>query len=300
MADSTDRAAAWRAAIWGVLGTLAPALVDLSTSDWFGVGDLRGLLLFTVPLLLILVVSGIALARKLAHRPTWLGLVIGGVAGIGLGFLWTLANALLLGPWFGAWSFPVLLCWTTGGALSLASAATSQSGTGWHHVAFESMAYLSVATVVLYAYRPAVVHLQKDQHLTLVYGRLRPHDAGPAIDDSSDLLIPEERELLARAAIAGSIEILGGHAANTTQRPRARILVLLVRPVDRVHWLPEPDATTIVYIQEDAGFRRFPSDAKVLSDRAVELYPVGAQGKETRYWVEHAGGARSSGGGIQW
>jgi len=270
VAGSTGRTAAWRAGVWGVLGTFAPALVDLSTSGWFGAGDLRGLLLFTLPLLLVLVVSGIALARKLAQRPRWAGLVIGGTVGIGIGFLWTLANALLLGPWFGAWSFPVLLCWTTGGALSLAAAATSRPGTGWRRVAVESVPYLFVAMVALYIYRPAVVHLRHDQHLTLVYGRIGPSGAGPAVDDSRELLIPGEKELLARAAIGGSVEVVGGHAANTTQQPRARILVLLRRPVDRVYRLLQPDATTVLYVQEDTGFRRYPTGREG---------PVGSRGR---------------------
>jgi hypothetical protein len=284
--------------VWGALGTLAPALVDLSTSDWFGAGDLQGFLFFTLPLLFVLVASGIGLARRLAQRSTWLGLVIGGTAGIGIGFLWTLANALLLGPWFGAWSFPVLLCWTTGGALSQAAAATARPGRDWRRLVIEAAAYLLVATGALYVYRPAVVYLRHDQHLTLVYGRIRPTIAVPPVDDSRELLISGEKELLARAKIGGSVEIVGGHASNTTEQPRARILVLLRRPVDRVYRLLQPDATTVLYIQEENGFRRFPADAKVLSDRAVEFYPAGAT--ETRYWVEGAGGARSGGSGLQW
>jgi len=297
VAGSTGRTAGWRAGVGGVLGTFVPALVDLSTTGWSGAGDLRGLFFFTLPLLLILVVSGILLARKLAQRPTWLGLVIGGTAGIGIGSLWTSANALLLGPWFGAWSFPVLLCWTTGGALSLAAAATSGSASGWRRLALESVTYLFVAVAALYVYRPAVVHLLHDQHLTLVYGRIHS-TSGSTVDDSRELLLPGEKELLTRAGIGGSVELIGGHAANTAQQPRARILVLLRRPVDRVYRLLQPDATTVLYVQEDDAFRRFPADAKVLSDRAVELFP--AEGNETRYWVEHAGGARSGGSGVQW
>jgi hypothetical protein len=274
-----------------------PALVDLSTSRWFGAGDLRGLLVFTVPFVLVLVPSGVALARMLAGRSTWTGLMIGGIAGVGLGFLWTLGNRLMLGDWFGAWSFPVLLCWTTGGALSLAAAATTRSTGGWRRTVLESLAYLFVATVALGVYYPAVAYLKRDQHLTLVYGRIRPDDTAP-IDDSRDLLHSKEKELLERARIGGSIEVLGSHAANTTERPRARIIVLLVRPVDRAYRLPQPDATTVLYIQEAAGFRVFPPDAKVLSDRVVELYPVADQANETRYWVEHAGGSRSGGGSM--
>ena len=298
MTGSAGRTAGMRACVWGIVGTLAPALVDLSTSDWFGAGDLRGLVFFTLPLLLVLVVSGILLAGRLAPRPTWMGLVVGGSAGAAVGVLWTLANARLLGPWFGAWSFPVLLCWTTGGALSLAAASTSRSGRGWQTLAVESLAYLVVASAGLYVYRPTVVHLRHDQHLTLVYGRIRPSNGGPAIDDSRELLTPGDKELLGRAGIGGSVEVIGGHAANTTQTPRARILVLLRRPVDRVHRLLQPDATTVLYVQEKSGFRRFPADAKVLLDRAVELFP--ADGNETRYWVEGAGGGRSGGSGIQW
>jgi hypothetical protein len=299
VATSITQSAAWRAVAWGVLGTLGPALADLSTSNWFGAGDLRGLLFFSLPFIVVLAFSGVVLARRLSQRPLWAGLIVGGIAGTVLGFLWTFANALLLGAWFGAWSFPVLLCWMTGGALSLASAATTRATPDWGGLTLESCAYVLVAVAALYVYRPAVTYLSRDQHLTLVYGRISPQDSGLAIDDSRDLLNADEKSLLASAGITGSIELLGGHAANATERPRARILILLRRPVDRVYRLPEPDATAVLYIQEDTGFRRFPPDAKVLSDRAVELYPAGAQRKETRYWIELAGGARS-GGGIEW
>jgi hypothetical protein len=298
MAGSLALAAATRAVIWGLCGTLVPALVELSGSNWFGAGDLRALAFFTLPLLLILAVIGVALARKLAQRPIWIGVVIGATGGVGVGFLWTLANALHLGPWFGAWSVPVLLCWTTGGALSLVAAATTRLAAPRWRIVVESGAYLFVAMVAFFVYRPAIVHLQHDQHLTLVYGRIRLSNAELAIDDSRDLLIPGEREMLALAAIGGSVELIGGYAANTTEQPRARVLVLLRRPVDRVYRLLEPDKTTVLYIQENSGFRRFPPDAKVLPDRAVEVYP--ADPNETRYWVEHAGGARSGGSGIQW
>jgi hypothetical protein len=180
----------------------------------------------------------------------------------------------------------------------LAAAATSSSASGWRRVTVESLTYLAVATAALYFYRPLVVQLRHDQHLTLIYGRIRPTNAGPAIEDSRELLIPGEKELLSRAGVGGSVEVVGGHAANTTQTPRARVLVLLRRPVDRAYRLLQPDATTVLYVQEDSGFRRFPADAKVLKDRAVELYP--AHGNETRYWVEAAGGSRSGGSGIQW
>jgi hypothetical protein len=289
--------AACRAGLWGAVGTFVPALVDLAGSDWLGAGDLWALTVWTLPYLLILVVSGVALARMLAQRPAWLGLLTGSTAGAALGVLWTLLNALCVGPWFGAWSVPVLLCWTTGGALGLASAATSQAGRNWRRLTIESVAYLLVAILVLYAHRPAVVRLSSEQHLTLVYGRIHPQRAGPAIDDARALLSAEERQLLARAGIAGSIEILGSHAANTAPRPVARVLVLFDRPVDRVHRVLQPDATTVLYIQAAAGFRRFPPDAKVL-ERAVELYPSGPG--ETRYWIEHAAGSRSGGAGIQW
>jgi hypothetical protein len=249
-------------------------------------------------LLLVLVVVGIALARALAQRPMWVGLVIGATVGIGVGFVWTVTNASWLGPWFGAWSFPVVLCWMTGGALGLAAAATSPSANGWRRIAAESVTYLLVAVAAPYLYRPALAYLRHDQHLTFVYGRIRPATAGPELDDSMELLVPGEKELLAHAAIGGFVEVVGSHAANTAEQPRARMLVFLRRPVDRVHRLLQPDATTVVYIQEDHGFRRFPPDAKVRSDRAVELYPE--KSNETAYWVEQASGARSGASAIRW
>lgn len=43
--------------------------------------------------------------------------------GLAYGFAFTLLNRQALGGWFGAWSFPVLYCWTGGGGIGLAMAS---------------------------------------------------------------------------------------------------------------------------------------------------------------------------------
>ena len=45
------------------------------------------------------------------------------VAGAIAGFCWTLLNYWFLGPWFGAWSFPVVDCWIAGGVIGFITVA---------------------------------------------------------------------------------------------------------------------------------------------------------------------------------
>lgn len=100
------RNAARRAAGWGFVGSMMPAFVDLASSDWFGASDLPALVLCSLPFVVILALSGRALGRRVAHHRIWTALVIGAIAGIAVGFLWTLSVLLLMGGWFGAFSFP--------------------------------------------------------------------------------------------------------------------------------------------------------------------------------------------------
>jgi hypothetical protein len=117
--------------------------------------------------LLILTTAGMVLS-KLRARPRLVGLLVGGAAGILIGFLWTLANAWLLGPWFGAWSLPVVLCWCVGGLLGLAAAATARP-TARLRLAAEGAMFLALAAAAPFAYAAAVTAILHDQHLTLVY-----------------------------------------------------------------------------------------------------------------------------------
>ena len=99
------------------------ARILLSLQNGFGSGDLWAFLYWTVLFSIGLLLPALAfafLARNLRTiNRVWIGTLLGGVTGFG----WTLLNLMMLGPWFGAWSFNVLYCWIAGGALGILSVA---------------------------------------------------------------------------------------------------------------------------------------------------------------------------------
>jgi len=108
------------AAAAGVLSAYAVVEWWLWRRGQFGRGDLSGFWFWNAVFAVCLLASGLLLA-KFASRRGWLGRLFMAVGlGAPLGFLFTLANRFLLGPWFGAWSFPVLYAWVAGGMASFA------------------------------------------------------------------------------------------------------------------------------------------------------------------------------------
>jgi hypothetical protein len=102
-----------------LLGSYAMARLLVGLNGGYGAGDISPFVYSTVPfavVLLLLSLLFVVLSRKLHPiNRVWLTLVIGTATG----FLWTVFNRWMLGPWFGAWSFAVLYCWMVGGALGM-------------------------------------------------------------------------------------------------------------------------------------------------------------------------------------
>jgi hypothetical protein len=89
----------------------------------FGAGDMPAFLywtaLFAISLLLPAVLFGVLLRKAGTINRLWVGILLGGLAGLG----WTYLNLGFLGPWFGAWSFNVLYCWIAGGVFGILTVA---------------------------------------------------------------------------------------------------------------------------------------------------------------------------------
>ena len=86
--------------------TLAISLVlYLATNNWFGAGDWVSYAMFSAPFVFIISGIFIFIRNCLINRilSSSIGLFLGGAFGYG----WTYCVWLVLGPWFGAYSFPV-------------------------------------------------------------------------------------------------------------------------------------------------------------------------------------------------
>lgn len=74
-------------------------------------GDLRACAIWTVLFAAVVGHLGVELARL----PRGPAIVVAGAAGAAAGFVNTLCVRWMLGPWFGAFGFPVLYAWLLGG-----------------------------------------------------------------------------------------------------------------------------------------------------------------------------------------
>ena len=86
------------------------------------------------------------------------------------------------------------------------------------------------------------------------------------------LLIPTDEPILNQALHNGRVEIVGGSGRPAASPPGSRLFILFTGPLRQKVRLAHPDGDTLIYIQDGATFRRYPSDSQVLS-RFVDLEP---------------------------
>lgn len=128
---SPQHRSALPAAFIALLGSVAAAIAFLATNEWFGAGDLPGMVVWSLPLAGLIYVSfRPVVARLAAASPVWRYVVLVVLGGL-LGLAWTVAAALLLGGWILAFSFPVLFCWISGGLVAGSVAAWRSERRTW-------------------------------------------------------------------------------------------------------------------------------------------------------------------------
>lgn len=111
------------AALVAVLASVAVAVAYLATNQWFGVGDLPGMLIWSLPLGALIYLCFRPLVARLGEsRALWRYAALVMVGGV-LGIVWTVATMLILGGWIMAFSFPVPFCWVAAGLLAGIAAA---------------------------------------------------------------------------------------------------------------------------------------------------------------------------------
>jgi hypothetical protein len=111
------------AAVVSIVGAVAAATLYLSLNDWFGAGDLPAMFFWSLPLGALLSLSIRRASPRFGNRSAAVRTAALAAVGAFTGFVWTFAAALILGGWIGAFSFPVLYCWTLGGLLGGIAAA---------------------------------------------------------------------------------------------------------------------------------------------------------------------------------
>ena len=97
--------------------TLAISLLTyLAANDWFGAGDWTSFAGISIPFSLLL--PKLILTFRDPIKGPLSAAIIGILIGALLGVIWTFAVAGFLGPWFGAFSFPVGAFWILAGSVT--------------------------------------------------------------------------------------------------------------------------------------------------------------------------------------
>lgn len=110
------------AIVAGLLGATVAVLVAflaVANNEWFGADDVRAFAFWSVPFVVLLSVVALLARGWLQRSPGPRRFVLAALLGIFSGVVWTLAVALVMGPWVGAFSFPILYLWIFGGVSSL-------------------------------------------------------------------------------------------------------------------------------------------------------------------------------------
>lgn len=91
--------------------------VYVASHEGFGAGDIWAFAFWLAQL--SVVVGMVALALGTLRCRSWLRLTLSIIAGLVGGYVWTWFVYFALGPWFGAFSFPVLHFWMLGAVVGL-------------------------------------------------------------------------------------------------------------------------------------------------------------------------------------
>lgn len=146
----------WVSGLGALLGSVGGATWYLAGNNWFGAGDLPAMLVWSAPLALLDALLVGSAARRLEGSSGWLRYGVLVPLGATVGVLWSIAAALLLGPWIGAFSFPVLFCWLAGGALGGIGAAAAANTRTWPvAVTLAAAVVLALGQLNAYARAPA-------------------------------------------------------------------------------------------------------------------------------------------------
>jgi hypothetical protein len=95
------------------------AIGFLAVNSWFGAGDLRSFAQCSIMFAVVSVCIAAIVRVTLLRRGAALRYFLAAFGGLVTGFAFTWVVAFLMGPWFRAFSFPVLYCWMLGGLGSM-------------------------------------------------------------------------------------------------------------------------------------------------------------------------------------
>jgi hypothetical protein len=115
------------AALLSLVTSAGVALALVYIRNWFGASDYWAFLFWTIPYSSLLGAFSTKIRNLCCELRFAFRLSFAVAAGLISGLVWTIIVFFLLGPWFGAFSFPVLYGWLVGGVAGMVTIVGSCS-----------------------------------------------------------------------------------------------------------------------------------------------------------------------------
>lgn len=218
------------------------AALVVAANDGFGAGDVPVFAFWSVLLAILIATLAPPVLRRLGRRRRPTAALLAALSGAAAGTVFTFAVALGLGPWVGAFSFPILYLWAAAGALGLASSALLLSPPPEELSASAPSLWrtLGIAAIVLVvtAAIPAVMLFGS----VFLWGRA------------------EHEVHLVPAGYEGPVVIIFDDSSGAPERREGRARVYEIPPggVLRTRLAPNPGWSAPDYYHVDAAGRRTP------------------------------------------
>lgn len=127
--------------------------------------------------------------------------------------------------------------------------------------------------------------IETDQCQETIFLQLKTGSSDLTLKDAFGTSLKEkDLDLLKRTGIRGEMEVRG--YAITGKGPQSRAIIILQSGLDKPASLSRPDRSTIIYLQEETGWKKYPADAPTLS-KAIHLWQDPSQPWYFPYQIEH-------------
>lgn len=275
----------------GYLLALIVGVIGVAQNKWFGSSDLWPYAFYCIPFALFLWAGSSLFFRVTRIWPSWLATPTGFALGIVAGFFGTYAVAIFLGPWFGAMSVPVLKSWCVSASIFVPVAYLIRKRGFERPALIGASVYATLGVALFFGISPIWSLGTGDQHLMTAFFRHTPGEQELKIIRGPDWLSKEDRDLILSSGLTGTLESIRSGGSNSTNWPRAKAFVIFTADLSGTVRLPQPKRSTVLYLQRDDEFIRFPEDVPTF-ERVIEFY------KDERgwnFWVEQSSGAKSGG-----
>jgi len=278
------------AALVGFSSGSVIALVSYELGTWLGghADNLRNTLYFTAPLAVVL---GIVAALQPADlhvgkRGVVATISTGAVVGLLYGFL--AFRFIILG--FLAVTVQALSCWVASGLSAMLAVAVEKFSR-------KTVAIVGVCLLAIFLPKPVFNTFTRNQQLTVAFvirssgSEETPSPKALFFDNAGAVEVVSKQVLehIRTLGITGNFRVV--HLSRQGEGRQSLAILITGGPIEERTLLPEPDGTTVIYVQESGGWTKHPADAPTLK-RSIEVSPPTKDGAIGYLWVPMSSGLR--------